>query len=552
MNRRSLTALVGCSTAALLLLTGCTASSTTSGGGSSGSSTTSVTVATPAIASSYDWDAGGIYTNENFETNENTQANLIRNPYVASSDKGVQTQDYSKFEGVLADSKNPYTLSKDGLTYTFNLRKNVKSQAGNPFTADDVIYSFQRKYNVATSPTPGVLKPYFAGLADIKKVDEYHVAFTVKKPSDGFTFLGVLANLYGRVYDSKVIKAHATAKDPYALNWTKQNSGWGYGAYTVQSMTPNQQLVLVANKNYVFGEPAIKKVVLKQVSDPGTRVTLLQSGSVQFAEQLRPADQASLKGSSQFTVPTLAHPIEFLDLATVTNKAPFDNKAVRQALRKAIPYSEIIRQVYSGRAILAQGLINPTTKGYTTAGINTGLYDAAASKALLKAAGITTPVKFSLHVSNTVPDAVDAATLIKSYAAKAGFDVTVQQDPSAAFATGRSGGTFQALIYRTRAQTQSPVYSTASWFLPDNNSGNVPRWENSEFYKLVDQGRAIADPLSTAAGVVWNKTQRLVQEEAPETALIMIQPSNVWSSSMAGYVYRTDSTVEFSRIKGAS
>ncbi|MCU1527955.1 MAG: hypothetical protein JWP75_1718 [Frondihabitans sp.] len=549
MKKGAITALLATGVALAVVLSGCSAGGGSSTATTTGSTPSTVTVATSAIASSYDWDAGGVYTNENFETNENTQANLIRNPYV-SAGKGLQTQDYSKFEGVLADNKDPYTVSANKLTYTFNLRKGVKSQAGNPFTADDVIYSFERKYSVATSPTPGVLSPYFDGIAEMKKVDEYHVSFTVKKPSDGFTFLGVLANLYGRIYDEVELKKHATASDPWATSWSKTHTGWGYGAYTVQSMTPNEQLVLVANKNYVFGEPKVKKVILKQVTDPGTRVTLLQSGSVDFAEQLRPADQASFQGNSSFTTPTFAHPIEFLDLASVTNKAPFNNKATRQALVWAIPYAQIIKQVYAGRAVDARGLINPATKGYTTAGLPKYAYDPTKAKKILASAGITSPVKFTLDVSNTVPDAVDSAVLIKSYAAKAGFDVTIKQDVSADFATGRSAGTFQALIYRTRAQTQSPVYSTASWFLPNNNSGNVPRWEDPEFYKLVNEARDIDDPLSTEAGEKWNAIEKLVTDNAPETALVMIQPSMVFSSKFKGYAYRTDSTIDFSRIHG--
>ncbi|WP_432561721.1 ABC transporter substrate-binding protein [Kineococcus sp. SYSU DK003] len=551
MKRRDFTLLAGGSSLAIAL-TGCVdagqdeASGSSTGG--SGATPETITVAASAIASSYDWDAGGVYTNENFETNQNTQANLIRNPYVDTGDQGLQTQDYANFEGVLCEEENPYTVSDDGLTYTFNLRQDVLSQAGNPFTADDVMWSFERKYNVPTSPTPGVLSPYFEGLSQIRRVDDFHVSFTVKQPSDGFTLLGVLANLYGRIYDSTVLKANATPDDPYATAWSKVNSGWGYGAYTVESMTPNTELVLVANPNYVFGEPEVKRVVIKQVTDPGTRVSMLQSGDIQFAEQLRPADQALFLDMEGFTAPTFEHPIEFLDLAAVTNKAPFDDVAVRQALVWAVPYSEIVKQVYSGRAVEAQGLINPQTEGYTLDGIEKYSYDPEKAQQILSDAGYTEPVAFTLSVANNVPDAVDTAVLIKSYAESAGFAVTVQQEQSAAFAQGRSGGTFQALLYRTRAQTQSPVYSTASWFLPNNNTGNVPRWEDPEFYRLVDEGRAIADPLSEEAGEKWNEITRYVMSQAPETALVMIQPSMVFTSSLTGYAYRTDSTIDYARI----
>ncbi|MCU1529710.1 MAG: hypothetical protein JWP75_3473 [Frondihabitans sp.] len=545
--KRSTTAIAAAAVAVSLALAGCSSGGPSTGTGSTTSTVSNVTVATPAIATTFDWDAGGLYSNENFEAITNTQADLIRSPYVDG------TQDYSKFEGVLATKKNPYTVSANKLTYTFNLRKGVKSQAGNPFTADDVMYSFERKYGSATSPAPSNYNLFLPdGLKSIKKIDDYHVSFTVKKASDGFPFLGLLANINGRIYDKTVLDAHATKADPYALQWAKVHTGWGYGAYTVTSLVPGQSMVLTANKNYVLGEPVIRKITFKQVTDPGTRVTLLQSGSVDFAEGLRPSDQTGLAGDSSITVPTVKNPIEFLDLVAVTKQAPFDNQTVREALTYAIPYAQILKQVYDGRAVKSQGLIIPSTKGYDTASLPEYGYDPTKAKALLAKAGKTGDVAFTLHVSSTVPDAVDAATLIKSYAAKAGFDVTIQTETAASFATGRSTAAYQALIFRTRAQTQSPVYMTASWFLPNDSPNNVPRWEDPAFYKLVDEARSFPNPLSTQAGKVWAKAIALEMKSGPETPIVYIQPAQAFSSKFTGYGYRTDNTFDFSILKPTS
>lgn len=505
-----------------------------------------VTVATPAIATQFDWDSGGLYSNENFEAISNTQANLIRHPYV-EDDEGNGTQDYSSFEGVLADGDEPYTVSDDGLTYTFNLREGVLNQSGNPLTADDVVYSLARKYLSGTSPAPSNYNLFLAGGLDgVKKIDDTHVAFTIKQKSDGLPFLGILANINGRIYDKESLDAHATSTDPYALEWAKANTGWGFGAYTMTSITPGEGMVLEANENYVLGEPEIKKITYTQVADPGTRVTLLQSGDVDFAEQLRPTDQAALADFDGVTVPSVENPIEFLNLASITTQAPFDDETVREAFSYAIPYEEIIKQVYEGRASESHGLIISSMKGYTTEGLPELVYDPDRAKDLLADAGIDGQVAFTLHVSSAIPDAVDAATLIKSYATDAGFDVTVQTETVAGFSAGRASASFQAMIFRTRAQTQSPVYMTASWFLPGNNPNNVTRWEDPEFYALVDQARAIADPLSDEAGLIWNKAMALEMKSAPEIPIAYLQPSMAFTSEITGYGYRTDNTFDFS------
>ncbi|WP_432561734.1 ABC transporter substrate-binding protein [Kineococcus sp. SYSU DK003] len=546
MTRTRTSTVLALAAAIPLAIAGCVSpSSGSDDGGTAGPATTSVTVATPALATTFDWDAGGLFSNENFEVITNTQANLIRNPYVEDSE-GHTTQDYSSFEGVLADADEPYTVSEDGLTYTFNLREGVVSQSGQPFTADDVVYSFERKYGSATSPAPSNFNLFMDGLEAIEEIDDQHVAFTLRRASDGFSFLGVMANINARIYDQETLTAHATAEDPYALEWAKQNSGWGFGAYTVASSTPDQEMVLEANPDYVLGEPEIEKITYRQVTDPGTRVTMLQSGDVDFAEQLRPTDQASLAEAEGVVVPSVANPIEFLNLAAVTRQAPFDDATVRRALTYAVPYDEIVEQVYEGRAVESQGLIIPSTKGYTTEGLPEYTYDPARARQLLAQAGHTTPVAFTLHVSSSVPDAVDAAQLIRSYAVDAGFDVTVQTETASSFATGRSTAAFQAMVLRTRAQTQSPVYMTASWFLPGDNPNNVTRWEDPEFYALVEQARAVDDPLSEEAGLLWNRAMAREMDQAPETPIAFPQPSMAYADTFTGYGYRTDNTFDFS------
>lgn len=542
-RRGSLIGLTAAAAAAALVLSAC--SSGSSANDADGPAKTAITVAVAATAPTLDGVVGGGgITLESFELNANLQAGLVRNPYKKDGD--VEVQDYNEYVPYLAKS---YDVSDDGLVYTFHLRPELKSQVGNPITADDVIYSFDRKWN---SPAyPKVSWTGFAGPSAIEKIDDHTVAFTLTSAGFGQTFLGLLANLQGHIYDSKLLQEHATKADPYSLEWAKTNSGWGLGPYQETSWTPDQQMVLTANENYALGAPEIKKVTLKVVADAGTRASLVASGAVDMAEGTRPADQAKLASNDAVTVPTVTNPIEYADLTLVTNKAPFDDETVRRAFGWAVPYEEIIEQIYEGRAKYQKGSINPSFENYSNEDLPGYSYDPEKSKELLEEAGVTTPVAFTLHVSTATQDLVDAAVLVKSYAEKAGFDVTIKQDTAADFGTGRSNASYQALFFRNRGQVQTPAYASTTFFKPGNDLSSPSRWSdesNTEYWKVVDEALAMQDQLSPEATELWQQAQTILLESNVEDFVAYIQPSQLYSSKISGYTYRSENAIDFANL----
>ena len=514
-----------------------------SGGGIRGGSATEIVVAVPALAVSLNGvlDGNGLSL-QAFEMNANLQAGLVRNPYIEGETDDTVIQDFNSYVGYVADS---YDVSEDGLTYTFHLRKDLKDTEGNPITADDVVYSFERKWAAESYATASWGD--FKGPEAIKKVDDLTVVFEIPTAGFGLTFLGLLANLQGHIYSKTILDAHKTADDPYAMTWSAGNGGWGLGPYYMDSQTADQEMVLVANPNYALGEPPVKKVTLRVVTDAGTRASLVKSGDVILAEDVLPNDQATLAADESLVVPEVADPIEYVDLTLVTNKAPFDNVAVRQALQYAIPYEQIVKEVYAGRAVPKIGNINPTTKGYTTDGIQKMEYDVEKAKELLSGAGQET-VSFTLSVSTANQDLINLCLLIKSYAEDAGFEVNVEQLSSADFGTARAAATKQAIIYRNRAQVQTPEYSCITFFKPGDDPSSPSRWSdelNTKFWVEVDAARALPDQLSDEAGGHWNKAQAILVEAAAEIFVCAIQPTQVFSSALKDWAYRSENQNDF-------
>lgn len=506
----------------------------------------SLTVAVAATPTSYDLDGSWAASNENYTMWSQTQIGLLN--YKTTTKNGVVTTDFTQFQGALAEKDNPYTVSDNGQTYTFHLRKGVLSQAGNPFTADDVYWSVQRKLSDGGVGLTQI-KNYFNSMDQVQIVDDHTIAFHLKNAGNDNVFLPIFTGQTGRIYDKKELLAHATTDDPWAVKWAAQNTGWGFGPYVVDSVTAGQQLVLKANPNYPVARPAFTTITMKVVPDSGTRAQLLSSGNVDVAEALAPSDLSSIKDSPKVKEPTVEHPIEFDDISLVQNKAPFDDKLVREAFNYAIPYDKIISQVYEGFAVPSPGWFTPTmgVPGLSTKPAYT--YDVDKAKQLLAQAGKPS-VNVTISVSNAVPDIVDTAIMIGSYAKKAGFTVTVDQLNPADFATGRLKQTFQSLIVANRVQVQVPSFVN-NFFLPGDPSNSGAFVPTDEWKSLMSSAIAAGPGTSKEAAPHWQKVNDFINKDASQLPLLFKQPNQAYSKDLDNLSYRYDSTVDYSILKPA-
>ena len=526
--------------AGVLLLGACSSGSSTA---SSSSTFVEVTAAQPQ-SFSYETSATGYEAAEFFM---NTGATLIRNKYVSGSGGQSAHEDYNGFTGVLAKS---YDVSSDGLTYTFHLDTAARSNYGNKLTADDVIWTMQRKFAVSTSIVPFISAPFITSATQFKKVDDSTVTLTVAKASYGYTALSLLANVGYNIYDASVLKKHTTSSDPWAVKWSGTNANFGFGAYKLTSYTPGQQMVYDANPYYPLGEPKVKRIVQREVADAGQRSNLVKSGDAQIATQLRPADQISLqkaKAAQIFDVPTNA----YVYMPLLTSKGTFKDVNVRRALAAAIPYDTINKNVYHGRATSNSTILSDKDPGFDGSGLTANTTDIAKAKSILKAAGYTSPVKFTLTVNNSVPDLMEAAVQIQTSVKAAGFDVTIDAVNSAAFQAGLAAKTFEASIQRDYAVVQSPPYVLSLFYTPKSVI-NWPDFTNQQLISDIAAGNAAGDPTGAAAGKEWNAAQKVLQDQMPTIYINYVQPLNAFATNVKGYVFRSDNVIDYSQLSLSS
>ena len=508
---------------------------------SKASAQTTLTVLQSAQANSFAYDGGMDTSNEDTELSANTMGNLVRYAYNGNS------QNWNSFQPELAKS---YSVSKNGLVYTFNLRHGVFGVSGNQFTAADVMYSFQRKFATTTSSDTFLFGEVMATplINDVQEINPYTVSFTIESPGYGQWFLGLMANEMGDIYDSAVLKAHATPTDPYAVVWSESHGGWGLGAYDVTSETPGQSITLTANPNYVLGKVRFQTIHIETVSDPGTEVELLQSGAADIAEDLSPAEQAQLSTQPGTFVPKVQYPDTYLSVADVVTQAPFNNVAIRQAWRYAIPYEQIINDVYPGVGKAAAGPLDPNEMNYDAKGLSPNTYNPTKARKILAAAGYPHGLTFTLTYSAGVPDVDEAAALIQSYAAVAGFTVQLNQLSTAGFAAVKNAHTAQALLLDDRGFVQTPNYLLTTFW--GNPLGRISygAYQDAGFDALLTTANAYPNPYSVAAGKEWNKLQKYLQVQSPSQLIAKIQEAVAFRSVIKGYEYRSDNALDYSMM----
>lgn len=529
--------------AVALVVSGCASTATESGPSPAGDA---ITVAMAAEPTSYDLEGSWAASNENYTLWSQTMVGLLR--YKMEEKDGVLVQDFTQFEGVLAEEEEPFTVSDDGQSYTFHLREGVVSQAGNPFTAEDVRWSVERKLSVAGGRLPQ-MSDYFDSIDQVEVIDDYTIAFHLDGAGNDNVFLPMFTGQMGRIWDKEEMLEHATDDDPWAVEWAAQNAGAGFGPYVVDSVTSGQQVVLTANPDYVLGEPDIKTITMQIVPDSGTRAQLLAAGDVDVAEALAPSDLSAIAEDENVQVPEVEDTIEFVELALVINKEPFDDQLVRQAFRYAVPYDEIIEQVYEGYATPSAGWM---TASMGVPGLSQDpayTFDVDRAQELLAEAGQES-VDVTLSVSNAIPDIVDTALLIASYAEDAGFDVTVEQLAPADFATGRAEASFEAMLAANRSQVQVPAF--VNNFFQSGDPSNSSDFVATDEYTALRQAAIEAGPgTSEEAAPYWQEYSDYIVDYAASLPMLYKQPNQAYSTGLAGMSYRYDNTIDYSLLSPA-
>ena len=321
---------------------------------------------------------------------------------VPSLSQGAGTQEilYNIYEGLYKpDSEgnlvpavaSDYTMSEDGLVYTFTLRDGIQFHNGNPVTVADV------KYSIETCAGLNGGEPVisaFSNIVSVETPDERTVVITLKESSS--PFMAILSTV-----EAAIVPADVT---------DLQTNPVGTGPYKFVSRSLQENVVLERFDGY-WGEPAhIKDITLKVLADSDSIVMNLEGGAVDLVARISTAQAAEL--GDDFEV--LEGTMNLVQAMYLNNAAaPFDNEKVRQALCYAVNKQEILDFVSEGKGTLVGSSMFPAFGKYYVEELN-DLYttDLEKAKALLGEAGYADGFSFTMKVPSNYQQHVDTAQVV--------------------------------------------------------------------------------------------------------------------------------------------
>jgi peptide/nickel transport system substrate-binding protein len=312
-------------------------------------------------------------------------------------------KDGSDIDKGLATDWSP---NADGSVWTFKLREGVKWQDGSDFTADDVVATMGRLVAAGNAGLKGVIDDKSA-----KATDPTSVEFTLLSPNGNFPYLVSVFN------PQSVI----TPKD-YETGTTLDAKPNGTGAWKIDSYNPSTGATFSRNEGWWGGTTPLDSTEFLFFDATGPQVTAYQGGQVDAIEQFD-----VLSGEALFDDPNTniiaTRAATHRQIWMRVDKGQFVKKEVRQALAFSLDRDAMIQQLFKGRADLGNDHVIAPIYPYFDDSVPQRTRDIEKAKSLLATAG-TPNIKATLHAGQLL-EIPDLATLIKSQAAEAGFDLEV-------------------------------------------------------------------------------------------------------------------------------
>ena len=422
--------------------------------------------------------------------------------------EGLTAQELGTYK-VVPGLAQSWDISKDGLTYTFKLRPNVKFHDGTPLTAEAVRFCFERQMNdksqyYATGTYPYV-KGFLGNVAGVEAVDPLTVQIKLKAPLT--PFLQYLAHHSLYIYSPEALKKFGKdiVKNPV-----------GTGPFKLETWEPGVKVVLARNDQYWGGAPKIRQAIYVPIIEAQARLAAIKTGEIDLTMDVPPDSLAELRKDPDIVVAeTNSSAVWYIALNT--RHPILKDRRVRQALNYAVNKEAIIRDILKGTAIVARGPMSPVYGPYYEENLQKYPHDPEKARALLKEAGHAGGFDITFMVPESgsgMQSPVEMATVIQANLAQVGVRAKIQTMEWGAY---------------LKKYLEAPDMAEMSWNPsigdPDHmmymllSSDRFPPAFNAGFYHnekvddLLRKGRTTID--EKARVPLYKEAQRLVVEDAP-------------------------------------
>jgi len=427
----------------------------------------------------------------------------------------------------IADS---WTVSQDGLTWTFKIHPGVKWQDGQPLTAKDVAFT----YNYIIDNQIAQYLSSVINVKDVVAVDDTTVEFHLTKPKANMLRLWI-----------PIVPEHIWSKVPgkKADSYQVKTPVVGSGPFQVTEVKKGSYLIFTANKDYFRGAPKVDEVILEIFQNQDTMTMDLKSGALDCAVDLPVAQFNALKSDPDITA-IAGDKSYFVELAMNTYQSAnsqgnpvLRDVQFRRAISWAVDKQKIVDQCLGGYAEVGQSIINPNTLGrWEPTPEETLGYDPEKAKQLLDAAGYKDtngdgiredkqgkPIKLRLVTRSESPEQQRAGKLITGSFESIGLQIELIAGSDATINDG---------LYTYKGDVYAPDYDMFIWgwggiIDPDYQLGNFITsqiewwndccWSNAEYDKLFEQQNAEMDWPTRQQEV--QRMQQIFYNDAPYAVL---------------------------------
>jgi peptide/nickel transport system substrate-binding protein len=434
---------------------------------------------------------------------------------------------------VVSDIAESWTVSDDGLTYTFKLKPNLTFASGNPITAEDVAWSFERA--VKLNKSPAFILQQFGLTGDnitekAKATDASTFVFTVDKGYAPSFVLNCLTATVAAVVDSKLVKEHvaaATPSDDYKFDndfgnaWLKTGFA-GSGPFKTREWRANEAVVLERNDNY-YGEKAkLTRVIYRHVKESATQRLMLEKGDIDVARNLQPGDYEAVSQNPDLAV--IATPKSTVFYFSLNQKN--ENLAkpeVREAFKYLVDYDALGETLLKGIGVVHQNFL---PKGVLGA-LDDKPYklDVAKAKELLAKAGLPDGFTVTMDTRSGEPEQ-GVAESIQQTAAQAGIKIELVSEDFKQLLTRYRARQHDMAILQWGVDYWDPNSNAETFAVNSNNADDSQlktlAWRNAWDVPADMQEQSKAALLERDAAKrseMYADLQKKVREQGPFTML---------------------------------
>jgi ABC-type transport system substrate-binding protein len=378
---------------------------------------------------------------------------------------------------MLAES---WTVSSDGLKWTFKLRPGIEFSNGVDFDAGVAAANIQRQLDSIAKKEPTSLAFMFADVEKVEVVDKLTFNLICKQK------IGPLLN-----YLSILLIVPKEAIDKYGPKRIAEIYP-GTGPYMKTSQVPNQGAELVVNPNYwKKGLPAVPKFVYREFKEEASMVNALRSGEVDIAHPISQAFISLLKDDKNIKVESFL-PYEILFLGLKCDKPPFDNIKARQALSLSIDRKLIVDTLLGGAGRPMGAFIQEGMPGYAPQ-FRAPARDLVRAKQLLQESGYDGRTLKFVGPPDWYTATRETCEAIVTMMQEAGFKVELTFLEAGAFTTARTTGGYDLHFLGSRAITGEPQRYLEERIVKDLYKSG---WVNKECFDLITEAGKTIDPKS--------------------------------------------------------